>query len=124
MIVLEMVFLAGVATLAIGGWKLVACLGQQLAQRMGLTAAVQNVSDLQLQIIKLREEKIKLEQHIVQLQKRLQGRDCRMPSIVVYVTPSGKCYHTHSECGHLKDRESKELRMCAHCSKTSSKLSE
>ena len=129
MISLEMVFWAGVATLLIGAWKVMAWLACMLARRLGLMAAARthscsssgcSKSDLNLQILKLQKEKAKLESEILHLKGcKVMSADFTMPMAVVYVTPTGQCFHTCSKCQYLKDRSAKTLKMCAQCSKNS-----
>ena len=134
MISLEMVFWTGMAILVVSAWKVMECLVCMLARRLGLMAAVQShscsssgcsSSDLNLQIRKLQKEKAKLESEMRCLKGcKLKSPDFNIPVPVVYVTPTGQCFHTLSKCQYLKDHSAKALKMCSQCSKQSSDDSE
>lgn len=117
----EMIFWTGVATLAMGLWKALACLFAA-TQKGSCFPRDCLVSDLRLQIVELQGEQVKLQKEIHRLQQghREVSSECVMRTGVVYVTSTGQCYHTDSKCGHVKDRSIKQLKMCLHSSKKSS----
>ena len=82
------------------------------------------VSGTQCQLKMLQEERAMLEAEISLMQKRLRSHSTwTAPRDVVYAAHTGHCYHTSPNCGTVKDRSLKELKLCAFCSKKDLKQS-
>lgn len=132
MMIVEAVFWLGMATLTVGGWKILTCLLKMAFQRQGSfkletqhDSIPDELSDWKFQIERLRKERDMLESEISLMRKKLRGdSEQHSRADVVYVASNGRCSHLNLDCQYVKNRSVQELHMCSVCSKKGSQKSQ
>lgn len=94
----------------------------QLSSAHGRPSSADAMVGLKSQLAQQMKENRDMQDEIWKLQSELKGcraktRLCTGPTATVYLTSSGTHFHTHADCGHIKNRGYKEFQACAACCK-------